>query len=466
MTDILKMTTVFLLATILLSCGGGGGGTEAAAPGIYGQITISGTPIANITVTLSGTASASTTTNSSGNYRFTGLSNGAYVVTPSRTGCTFTPTASASLPYSGTVITQNFTATVTPAISAGGNHSLALKSDGTVWAWGYNGYGQLGIGTTTESHVPVQVTSITGVIAIAAGGNHSLALRGDGTVWAWGYNADGQLGNGTTTISLSPVLISSLSDITAIAAGGNHSLALNISTGLKAWGYNASGQLGDGTVTRRLTPVDVSTLTSGVTAVAAGESHSLALISGGGVKAWGLNGNGQLGNGTTTNSTTCVNVTGLTSDVSAIAAGGYHSLALVASTGGIKAWGLNTSGQLGNGFTTNSTTAVDVTGLTSDVSAIAAGGYHSLALVTSTGGIKAWGLNGNGQLGNSTTTNSSTSVDVTGLTSDMAAIAAGGYHSLALTSSNSVKAWGLNTNGQLGNGSIISSSTAVDVTSF
>jgi len=464
-TDILKTAAAVFFAVILISCGGGGDSGGALVPGISGYVTLGGTSFAGVTVDLSGTATATTTTNSSGYYRFTGLANGSYTITPSRTGCTFTP-VNKPVTYAGSDIRQDFTAEISPAISAGGSHSMALKSDGTVWAWGYNINGQLGHGSTTDSHVPVQVSGLTGVIAIAAGGNHSLALKANGTVWAWGYNANGQLGNGTTTGSLVPVQISTLSDITAIAAGGNHSLALTLDGGVKAWGDNTYGQLGDGTVTRRLTPVYVTTLTAGISALAAGDSHSLALTSTGGVKAWGLNASGQLGNTTTADSHIPVNVYNLTSGATAVAAGGFHSLALTTGEG-IKAWGLNTNGQLGNGTTTNASACVDVIGLTSDVSAIAAGGYHSLALTKSSGGIKAWGLNTSGQLGNGITTSpATTSVDVSGLTSGMTAIAAGGYHSLGLTSTDSIKAWGLNTNGQLGNSTIISSSSPVDVTAF
>ena len=461
--DILKTTAAFLAALVLVSCGSGGD-TVATAPGISGHITIGGTYFAGVTVTLSGTASATTTTNSSGYYSFTGLANGDYVVTPTRTGCTFTPTSSPTLTYSGTDITQNFTTVITPAISAGGNHSLALKSNGTVWAWGYNGYGQLGDGTTTRKLEPVQITGLTGVIAIAAGGNHSLALRGNGTVWAWGLNTNGQLGNGTTTSSSTPVQVSNLSGIAAIAAGGNHSLALTTGGGIKAWGYNASGQLGDGTTTRSSIPLNVSGLTSGVTAIAAGDAHSLARTSSGGVKAWGLNGNGQLGNDSTTNSSTPVNVIGLTSGITAIAAGGFHSLALT-SSGAIKAWGLNNDGQLGNSSFTNYSYPVNVTSLTSDVIAIAAGGYHSLALTTG-GAVWSWGLNSSGQLGDGTVTRSSFPVGVNGLTSGINTLSGGESHSLALTNAGSAKAWGLNTNGQLGNDSTTNATSPINVSSF
>ncbi|TMF58097.1 MAG: RCC1 repeat-containing protein [Chloroflexi bacterium] len=323
-------------------------------------------------------------------------------------------------------------------IAGGGYHSLAVKSDGTVWAWGLNLYGELGNGTTTNSSTPVPVSGLTGVTAIAAGFYHSLAVKSDSTVWAWGLNQNGQLGNGTTTSSSIPVPVSGLSGAIAVASGQYHSLALKSDGTVWAWGYNGFGQLGNGiTGGSSSTPVQVSGL-SGATGIAGGQDHSLALKSDGTAWAWGYNFWGQLGNGTTTNSSTVVQVSGL-GGVTAIAGGLAHSLA-VKSDGTVWAWGYNIYGQLGNGTTTSSSTPVQVSGL-SGVAAIAGGGQHSLAL-KSDGTVRAWGRNIAGQLGTGTPGGiSSTPVAVIGL-SGVTAIAGGAAHSLALSSPPSCPAAG------------------------
>jgi filamentous hemagglutinin family protein len=350
-------------------------------------------------------------------------------------------------------------------IAAGWGHSLALLSDGTVKSWGYNDCGQLGDGTTNPNATPVSVSDLSGVTAIAAGVYHSLALLSNGTVRAWGYNNSGQLGDGTQTNRLTPVSVSGLAGVTALAAGYYHSLALLSDTTVKSWGFNGEGQLGDGTQTTRLTPVSVLGL-SGVTAIAAGDYHSLALLSDGTVKGWGRNGYGEVGVPRTGPCLTAVSVPGL-SGVTAIAAGHFHSLALI-SDGTVRGWGYNNLGQLGDG-TTTSYNLTSVKGL-SGVTAITAGDYYSLAL-RSDGTVESWGYNNRGQLGNgSTSTNSLEPVytiaglSAGGLLSDISKIVSGINHTLALKSDGSlVYAWGDNQYGQLGTGNLFSASVPVAV---
>jgi alpha-tubulin suppressor-like RCC1 family protein len=302
------------------------------------------------------------------------------------------------------------------AISAGGGHNCALTNAGGMKCWGSNSYGQLGDVTTTNRTTPVDVVGLSsGVVAISADMYHSCALTNSGGVKCWGYNLYGRLGDGTTTDRTTPVDVVGLSSgVVAISAGDSHSCALTNSGGMKCWGKNDYGQLGDGTTTIRTTPVDVVGLTSGVAAISANGSHSCALTTVGGVKCWGSNTYGQLGDGTTKTFSTRVpvDVVGLSSGVAAISAGLSHSCALT-NAGGMKCWGWNYYGQLGDGTNTLRKTPVDVVGLTSGVAAIAAGWLHSCAL-TNAGGMKCWGENNNGRLGDGTTTDRPTPVWVVG----------------------------------------------------
>ncbi|HYE57300.1 MAG TPA: hypothetical protein VD948_02295, partial [Rhodothermales bacterium] len=360
-------------------------------------------------------------------------------------------------------------------IAVGDDHTCTVTLSGGVKCWGYNGYGQLGDGSQQDSRTPVDVSGLTtAVTAIAAGRFHTCALTSSGGVKCWGDNSYGQLGFSATVGTSStfrspvPVDVSGLtSGVTAIAAGSNHTCAVTSSGGVKCWGMNNSGQLGDNSITYRYLPVDVSGLTSGVTAIAAGGYHTCALTSSGGVKCWGENISGQLGNGQsggTAGRLAPVDVSGLTAGVTAIAAGNEHTCALT-SGGGVKCWGSNFGGPLGNNSTTRSPVPVDVSGLTSGMMAIGTGQYHTCAL-TSSGGVKCWGYNAAGSLGNNSTANSLVPVDVSGLASGVTAIATGAYgvyHTCAVTSSGGVKCWGTNNSGQLGNNTAANSLVPVDV---
>ncbi|MDR2018958.1 MAG: hypothetical protein LBQ00_08890 [Syntrophobacterales bacterium] len=235
-------------------------------------------------------------------------------------------------------------------LAAGGYHSLALDKGGMVWAWGKNSFGQLGDGTKTSRRTPVKVPGLSDVTVahLTAGSYHSLALDSNGTVWAWGKNSSGQLGNGTKTNRTAPAQVKGLSGVTvtAIAAGGDHSLAIKEDGTALAWGRNKFGQLGDGTKINRLIPTPVVNLTA--KALTAGWYHSLAVEDNGDVLAWGRNNNGQLGDGTIKNSLIPVQVE--LSDVAALTAGSSHSLALK-DNGTMKTWGGNGNGQLGDGPT-------------------------------------------------------------------------------------------------------------------
>ncbi len=353
----------------------------------------------------------------------------------------------------------------TAAVSVGNYHSCARTTGSGMKCWGMNNVGQLGDGSATQRTTPVDVSGLTsGVSIMAPGLSHSCALTTSGWVKCWGENYTfSRLGDGTTVQRLTPINVSGLTNGgSPIEAGGFHTCGSTLSGGLKCWGHNYSGQLGDGTTTPRNIPVSVSGLSSGVTAVSAGYLHTCALTTAGGVKCWGDNGEGRLGDGTTTQRLTPVDVSGLTSGVVAITAGARHTCALTAG-GGVKCWGQNAFGQLGDGTTVSPRlTPVDVSGFTSGVIAISAGEYHTCAL-TSAGGVKCWGGNYNGQLGDGTTTQRLTPMDVSGLTSGVTAISAGNFHTCALTASGGLKCWGYNPYGQLGDGTTNQSLVPVDV---
>jgi alpha-tubulin suppressor-like RCC1 family protein len=258
-----------------------------------------------------------------------------------------------------------------------------------------------------------------------------------------------------------PPAVASPPGAVAISAGAWHTCALMTTGGVKCWGDNAQGQLGDGTTHKRLLPVDVSGLTSGVTAISAGGLHTCALTNAGGVRCWGDNFGGQLGDGTTTDRDGPVDVSGLTSGVAAISAGYYHTCALM-DTGGVKCWGYNGSGQLGDGTRTDRDAPVDVSGLTSGVTAISAGGFHTCALMD-TGGVECWGDNRSGQLGDGTTHGRRLPVDVSGLASGVAGVSGGGWHTCALTDSGGAECWGFNSDGELGDGTGTEQVTPVEV---
>jgi len=353
------------------------------------------------------------------------------------------------------------------SISTGMFHTCALTSSGAVKCWGDNEKGELGNGTNTDSNVPVNTSGLgSGIKTISAGLSHTCALTSSGAVKCWGNNEKGGLGNGTNTSSNVPVNVSGLgSGISAISAGGRHTCALASSGAVKCWGDNEKGELGNGTNTDSNVPVNVSGLGTGIRAISAGGMHTCALTSSGAVKCWGSNENGRLGNGTNTDSNVPVNVSGLSSGISAISAGNFHTCALT-SSGAVKCWGNNGDGQLGNGTNTGSNVPVNVSGLGSGIKTISAGA-HTCAL-TSSGAAKCWGENTDGELGNGTNAASNVPVNVSGLSSGIHEISASLlWHTCALTSSGAVKCWGNNGQGQLGNGTRANSETTpVTVSGF
>jgi alpha-tubulin suppressor-like RCC1 family protein len=302
------------------------------------------------------------------------------------------------------------------AVSVGSGYSLALKSDGTVWAWGANYHGELGIGTIgsgTETSIPVQVLSLSNISSISASESdgHNLALKNDGTVWVWGENANGQLGIGNNIDQLTPIQLTSLTNIIAVSAGGNYSLALKNDGTLWSFGINYQGQLGIGTISVGSNiPVQITSLT-GVTNISTGSYHCKAMKNDGTVWAWGSNTDGEFGDGTNTNSSIPVQISALTG--ASIALAGSNNGLELKSDGTVWTSGGNSSGSLGIGtFSTPSLSLVQ-TNLLSNVTAISIG-RHSLAL-KGDGTLWSWGYNFEGQLGIGTNFNSNIPVQIMGL---------------------------------------------------
>jgi alpha-tubulin suppressor-like RCC1 family protein len=348
-------------------------------------------------------------------------------------------------------------------------------------SWGENTTGQLGNTSPTLSRVPVAVQSVFELagktpVALAAGAGHSLMLCADGTLAAWGLNGSGQIGINSATFQVNaPARISGLGalankTVVAIAAGYSHSLALCSDGTIAAWGANNYGQLGTGSYQTRATPTAVPAAGAlagkSVVAIAAGGLHSLAFCSDGSVAAWGDNSHGQLGDGTTVTSPVPVSVSRsnlANGTIRSIAAGGEHSVAVLTNEG-VATWGDNWYGQLGGGGQFATPTLIPKN---YNLIAASAGGRHTLA-ISSQGLAVAWGNNARGQLGTSnfTDANSSVAVSTSGALSgkSVTRIAAGGFHSLALCSDGTLAAWGSNQYGQVGNNSSSDRNSPIAIT--
>ncbi len=281
-----------------------------------------------------------------------------------------------------------------------GYHTLALKSDGTVWAWGSNWYGALGDGSTESPSVPVQVQGLTGVVEVSAGGYHSLARKDDGTIWAWGRNLRGACGYGDTTTSLVPKQVPGLTGVKAISGGSTFTLFLKEDGSVWGCGDNYEQALGTEAAYEQWAPVQVAGISS-VKFVAAGWGHGLALKKNGTAWIWG-HGALDLGDGLIRNSATPLQPNGLPGGVASIGVGGDHSFAIMGD-GSAWGWGWDFYGQVGDGTSGVGNSVPSPVFLTaiSGVRQIDGGDNHTLA-IKEDGTIWSWGDNWYGQLGDGT----------------------------------------------------------------
>ena len=349
-------------------------------------------------------------------------------------------------------ITRSVIVTVTTAwkiVSAGAAHSHAVTTDGQLWSWGTNQHGRTGLNTDIGyTLVPTRLGTASSWAYVSAGVNHSLAVTTDGQLWAWGRNQYGRTGLNTDIgYTLVPTRVGTASNWASVSADAIHSLAITTTGELWAWGLNDRGATGLGTTSGiTLVPTRVGTA-SNWASVSAGALYSFAITTTGELWAWGYNANGRTGLNTTVGNTLVPTRVGAASNWVSVSAGWNHSLA-VTTTGELWAWGSNQYGRTGLSSMGNTIVPTRV-GTTSNWDSVSAGLYHSLA-ITTTGELWAWGSNTRGRTGHNTTWGNTVAPARVGTASNWASVSAGWAYGLAVTTTWELWAWGFNYSGRTG----------------
>lgn len=330
------------------------------------------------------------------------------------------------------------------------HRTMAIKVDGTLWAWGVNTYYQLGDGSGQNILKPKKIGSDTDWIDITGGGGHTVALKRNGTLWSWGLNKQGQLGNGNYNIVTMPSQIGSDTDWVKISSGDLHCLAIKSNGTLWAWGDNSDGQLGDSTKINRIKPVQIGKDKDWID-IKCGDYHSVAMKSNHTIWGWGNNTYGQYGYlGSKPNKTKPTQI-GKDTDWVQISAGAYFTMYLK-EDGSLWGEGLNLDFQLGDGTNANRFTPTKIMGIGTNCKFISAGSHHCICILKS-GALVSWGKGDNGELGNNKlTTNYLYNPTQIGLDYNWVSISASERHCVALDKNGLLWSWGSNYYGQLGDG--------------
>jgi len=352
-------------------------------------------------------------------------------------------------------------------VSVGYLFNLTTKTDGSLWAWGYNNYGQLGDGTVVDKSSPIQIGALTTWSKVAAGYAHSLALKTDGTLWAWGRNDYGQLGLGDTTDYSSPVQVGALTNWASISAGDSTSLAVKTDGTLWGWGLGTSGQLGDGTATSKSSPIQIGALTTW-SSVASGNRSSFAIKTDGTLWSWGAGTSGVLGSGATASRSSPVQVGALTTWASVYTSQASANAGGLTTGNALWVWGANGSGQLGDGTTVDKSSPIQVGGLNTYKVNLAAVGnarilFNTVDSAQNTLSLWSWGLGTSGQLGDSSTASKSSPVQVSGTVTSVSDVFYGNGFAGVVKSDGTLWMWGQGSNGKLGDGTTAAKSSPIQI---